>query len=105
MRDLLTWTKTTGADSDALRNQVVMQQPFVLNSKWGWTHVSDDQVDNLFNLIKDNEVDHLLSILYDQFSYLSIAYLRWESNLTDIITLVDGTVLTMSDLSPLNVAI
>lgn len=59
----------------------------------------------MFTLIKDNEIDHLNHAIFSHCNGESIAYLRWEGNQEEVLHLVDGSVVRVSDLSPLSVAI
>jgi hypothetical protein len=47
--------------------------------RYGWIDLEEEVVDRIFDLIKDNEVDHLKQIL-DQRSPVGVAFLRWDSS-------------------------
>jgi len=88
-----------------LKNLLVSQAPFYHISKWGWNDIEDDRVENIFTLIKDNEVDHLSQVVSAQCHGDSIAYLRLENNNQEIFELMGGRFLTLGEISPLAYAI
>ena len=75
--------------------------------KWGWNDsLTEDSVESIFNLLKDSEVDHLHELLQSYYQGYVPAYLRWESQSTEIaLELEHGNTVRVSELTPLGVAV